>query len=94
MPVKKNQFIQSLAEKWNVSKKQAGETLDSTLEELVKVLKTGQDRKLNLSGFGVFKVVDRPARMARNPRTGEMVQVKASKKVRFVPAKALKEAVL
>ena len=94
MPVKKNQFIQSLAEKWNVSKKQAGETPDSTLEEMVKGLKTGQDRKLNLSGFGVFKVVDRPARMARNPRTGEMVQVKASKKVRFVPAKALKEEVL
>ena len=94
MPVKKNQFIQILAERWNVSKKQAGETLDSTLEELIKVLKTGADRKLNLSGFGVFKVVDRPARMARNPRTGEQVQVKASKKVRFLPAKALKEAVL
>jgi len=59
MPVKKNQFVQSLAEKWSVSKKQAGETLDSTLEELVKVLKSGADRKLNLSGFGVFKVVDR-----------------------------------
>lgn len=94
MPVKKNQFVQSLAERWNVSKKQAGETFDSTLDEIVKVLKTGQDRKLNLSGFGVFKVVDRPARMARNPRTGEQVQVKASKKVRFLPAKALKEAVL
>ena len=94
MPVKKNQFVQMLAERWSVSKKQAGETLDSTLDELVKVLKTGQDRKLNLSGFGVFKVVDRPARMARNPRTGEQVQVKASKKVRFLPAKALKEAVL
>jgi len=94
MPVKKNQFIQELAAKWNVSKKQAGETLDSTLEAIVKVLKSGADRKLNLSGFGVFKVVDRPARMARNPRTGEQVQVKASKKVRFLPAKALKEAVL
>ncbi len=94
MPVKKNQFIQNLSARWNVSKKQAGETLDSTLEEVVKVLKSGADRKLNLSGFGVFKVVDRPARMARNPRTGEQVQVKASKKVRFLPAKALKEAVL
>ncbi len=93
MPVKKNQFVQTLAEKWNVSKKQAGETLDSVLESIVKVMKTG-DRKLNLSGFGVFKVVDRPARMARNPRTGESVQVKASKKAKFLPAKALKEAVL
>lgn len=94
MPVKKNQFVQILAEKGNVSKKQAAEYLEMFLSEVVKVLKSGADRKLNLSGFGVFKVVDRPARQARNPRTGETVQVKASKKVRFLPAKALKEAVL
>lgn len=93
MPVKKNQFIQTLAERWNVSKKQAGEQLDQVLEEIIKAMKSG-DKKLNLSGFGVFKVVDRPARMARNPRTGEQVQVKASKKAKFTPAKALKEAVL
>ena len=94
MPVKKNQFIQELAAKWNVSKKQAGETLDSTLEAIVKVLKSGADRKLNLSGFGIFKVAARAAREGRNPRTGEKIQIKASKKAKFVPAKALKEAVL
>lgn len=66
---------------------------EAFLEEVVKAMKTG-DKKLNLSGFGVFKVVDRPARMARNPRTGEQVQVKASKKAKFTPAKALKETVL
>lgn len=93
MPVKKNQFIQNLAARWNVSKKQAGEMYEVFLDEVIKAMKTG-DKKLNLSGFGVFKVIDRPARMARNPRTGEMVQVKASKKAKFVPAKALKEAVL
>lgn len=93
MPVKKNQFIQALAEKWNVPKKQAAQWLDDFLGEIVKSVKMG-DKKLSLSGFGIFKVVDRPARQARNPRTGEMVQVKASKKVRFVPAKALKESVL
>ncbi len=93
MPIKKNQFIQILADKWNISKKQAGEYLDQFLEEIIKAMKSG-DKKLNLSGFGVFKVVDRPARMARNPRTGEQVQVKASKKAKFTPAKALKEAVL
>jgi DNA-binding protein HU-beta len=93
MPVKKNQFIQNLAAKWNVSKKQAAQYYDDFLGEITKAMKAG-DKKLSLSGFGVFKVVDRPARMARNPRTGEMVQVKASKKAKFVPAKALKEAVL
>jgi len=93
MPVKKTQFISSLAMKWNVSKKEAGEKVEDVLMEVIKSIKTG-DKKLNMSGFGVFKVVDRPARMVRNPRTGEMIQAKASKKVRFVPAKALKEAVL
>ncbi len=93
MPVKKKEFVNIMAEKLNVPKKQAEEWLDLFMGEVIKVLKTG-DKKLNLSGFGVFKVVDRPARMARNPRTGEQVQVKASKKAKFTPAKALKEAVL
>ncbi|MBI4160641.1 MAG: HU family DNA-binding protein [Candidatus Yanofskybacteria bacterium] len=93
MPVKKNQFIQNLASRMNIPKKQAGEWYDTFLDEVLKSMKSG-DKKLSLSGFGIFKVVDRPARMARNPRTGEMVQVKASKKAKFVPAKALKEAVL
>ena len=93
MPIKKTQFVASLAEKWNVSKKEAAQWLEDMEMEIIKSVKMG-DKKLNLSGFGVFKVVDRPARMVRNPRTGEMIQAKASKKVRFVPAKALKEAVL
>ncbi len=93
MPVKKNEFIQKLAERMNVPKKQAGEFLEIFTDEVVKVMKTG-DRKLNLSVFGIFKVADRPARTGRNPRTGESIQIKASKKAKFVPAKALKEAVL
>jgi DNA-binding protein HU-beta len=93
MPVKKNQLVQKLAERLNIPKKQAGEFLDVFMDEVVKAMKSG-DRKLNLSGFGIFKVVDRPARTGRNPRTGETIQIKASRKMKFVPAKALKEAVL
>lgn len=92
MPVKKNQFIQRLAEKLNVPKKQAAEFVEAFTEEVTKVMKSGD--KLNLSGFGIFKVASRPARAGRNPRTGETIQIKASKKAKFVPAKALKEAVL
>ncbi|MEX1063789.1 MAG: HU family DNA-binding protein [Candidatus Paceibacterota bacterium] len=92
MPVKKNQFIQSLADRLSVPKKQAAEILDAFTDEVTKVMKSGD--KLNLSGFGIFKVQDRPARAGRNPRTGETIQIKASKKAKFVPAKALKEAVL
>ena len=91
-PVKKNQFIQTLAERFNVPKKQAAEWLEGFCEEVTKVMKHGD--KLNLSGFGIFKVADRPAREGRNPRTGETIQIKASKKAKFVPSKALKEAVL
>jgi nucleoid DNA-binding protein len=93
MPVKKKQFVQKLAERLNIPKKQAGEFLEVFMDEVIKAMKSG-DRKLNLSGFGIFKVADRPARTGRNPRTGEVIQIKASKKVKFVPAKALKEAVL
>ncbi len=90
--VKKNQFITTLAERSNMPKKQVGEFLDMITEEITKIMKKGD--KLNLSGFGIFKVAARAAREGRNPRTGETIQIKASKKAKFVPAKALKEAVL
>ncbi|MDP3954428.1 MAG: HU family DNA-binding protein [bacterium] len=92
MPVKKSQFAQNLAERLGLNKKQGMETVDAFIEEVVKVLKSGD--KVNLTGLGVFKVADRPARMGRNPRTGETIQIKASKKVKFLAGKALKEAVL
>lgn len=90
--VKKTQFIQWIAEKMNVPKKQAGEFIDAFVAGVTDVLKRGD--KLNVSGLGIFKVADRPARMGRNPRTGESIQIKASKKVRFTPSKVLKESVL
>lgn len=90
--VKKNQFIQRLAEKLNIPKKQTLEFVDTFTDEVTKVMKAGD--KLNLSGFGIFKVAARAAREGRNPRTGETIQIKASKKAKFVPSKALKEAVL
>ena len=50
--------------------------------------------KVNITGFGIFKVADRKAREGRNPRTGETIQIKASKKPRFTPGKLLKEAIM
>ncbi|TSC91977.1 MAG: non-specific DNA-binding protein [Parcubacteria group bacterium Licking1014_17] len=90
--VKKTQFAQILAEKLNIPKKQALEFMDTFMDEVVRIMKKGD--KLNLSGFGIFKVADRKAREGRNPRTGESIHIPASKKAKFVPAKALKEAVL
>ena len=91
-PKDPNKVAQQLADKLQISKKQAMEFLDTFTDEVTKVMKSGG--KLNLSGFGIFKVANRAARMGRNPKTGEAIQIKASKKAKFTPAKALKEAVL
>jgi DNA-binding protein HU-beta len=91
MPVKKNQLAQRLAEKMGISKKQAGEWVDTFTDEITKILKSGD--KVNITGFGIFKVADRKAREGRNPRTGETIHIKASKKPRFTPGKLLKEAI-
>ena len=92
MAVKKTQFVKKLAEKLNIPNKQAGEFLEAFIEETITVMKSGD--KLNLTGFGIFKVADRKAREGRNPKTGETIHIKASNKPRFTPGKALKEAVL
>ena len=81
-----------MAEKMNVPKTQAAQWLDMFVESVTAIMKKGD--KLNLSGFGIFKVADRKAREGRNPKTGETIHIKASKKAKFVPSKALKEAVL
>lgn len=89
--VKKNQLAQKLAEKFGVSKKQGMEWLDATFDEIARVIKTGD--KVNIAGFGIFRVADRKAREGRNPKTGETVHIKASKAPKFRASKVLKEAV-
>jgi DNA-binding protein HU-beta len=65
--------------------------LSDTVDVLSKHLVKGN--KVRIVGLGIFQVKRREARMGRNPRTGEPVRIKASKKVTFRPAKELKEAV-
>ena len=73
------------------TKKQGIEWLDVFVDEVTKVLRTGD--KVNITGFGIFKVADRKAREGINPRTGEKIQIKASKKPKFTAGKLLKEAI-
>ena len=80
-----------LAEKMGVSKKQGMEWLDGFVDIVTDTMRKGD--KVNITGFGIFKVSDRKAREGRNPRTGETNQIKASKKPRFTPGKVLKEAI-
>ena len=91
MAVKKGQLADRLAERFGVSKKQGAEWLDAFTDEITKILRSGE--KVNITGFGIFKVADRKAREGRNPKTGEVIQIKASKKPRFTPGKLFKEAI-
>ena len=87
----KAQFIAALAPHFNDSKKEAAHAVDIVFDTIVRNLHKGEDVIIN--DFGKFKKVDRKARMGRNPFTGETIKIKASKKARFLPAKALKEVI-
>ena len=87
----KAQFITYLAPQFGDSKKEAARAVDVVFDAIVRNISKGDDVQIN--DFGKFKKVDRPARKGRNPFTGEAIQIKASKKVRFLPAKALKEII-
>jgi DNA-binding protein HU-beta len=80
-----------LAEKNEMSKKSVNELLGAFIDLLVKNLKKGN--KVRVTGLGIFQVRKRPARMGRNPATGEAIKIKASKKLAFRAAKEVKEAI-
>jgi DNA-binding protein HU-beta len=87
----KAQFIAALAPHFGDNKKEAARAVDVVFDTIIRNISKGEDVMIN--DFGKFKKVDRPARKGRNPFTGETIQIKASKKVRFLPAKALKEVI-
>lgn len=91
MPVKKSELAQNLADRLNMTKKEGAEVLEAFVEEITDILRKGD--KVNITGFGIFKVVDRKAREGINPRTGEKIHIQASKRPRFTPGKVLKEAI-
>lgn len=74
-----------------VPKSTARSIVDSIFNQIRDAAAKGDEVSIN--GFGKFKVKDTPARSGRNPSTGAIIQIRASKKVAFTPAKALKDAV-
>jgi DNA-binding protein HU-beta len=80
-----------LAEAHSLPKKQAYTLLEDLVGMLTKHLKKGD--RIRMSGLGILQVRKRPARMGRNPATGEAIKIKASKKIAFRAAKELKLAV-
>lgn len=85
------QLAVELAEREHLTQRQAGEILATVVEMLTEHLKGGA--RVRISGLGTLEVKNRPARMGRNPATGQPIQIKASKKIAFRPAKELKTAV-
>src|SRR5262249_12691648 len=81
----KSQLVEALAQSLGQSKQESERTLEAVLKALKEALQRGE--KLDLRGFGVFKVRQTNARLVRNPRTGEMVPVPAKKVATFKPSK-------
>ena len=81
----------TLADTHGLSKKQANEVLGDMVSMIGKHLKKGA--RIRIGGLGILQVRKRPARMGRNPATGESIKIKASKKVAFRVAKELKESI-
>jgi DNA-binding protein HU-beta len=86
----KSELISKVAEKTGQTKKLSEEMVDATLAAITEDLAAGG--KVQLLGFGSFEVKDRAARTVRNPKTGEPMDVAASKSASFKPGKALKDA--
>jgi DNA-binding protein HU-beta len=85
-------LVRSAVDRLELSRKDAVALIDGVFEDIQAAVVTGEAVKI--PGFGQFKVRDRAARMARNPATGEQVKVPAKRVFKFLPAKALKEAVM
>ena len=87
----KTELIAEVAAKCAISKKDAEKTVNATFDTIAEALCKGD--KVQLVGFGGFEVRSRPARVARNPRTGEQISIEASKAPVFKAGKALKDKV-
>ena len=87
----KKALVEVVAEKLEMTKKDATVAVDTVFEEITKTL--ADCGKVDLSGFGKFEVAERPARMGINPATKEPLPIAASKAPKFKAAKALKDAV-
>ena len=86
----KTELVAAMAEKTELSKKDAEKALKAFTDGVAEELKKGE--KVQLVGFGTFEIAEREAREGRNPRTGETMTIAASKSPKFKAGKALKDS--
>ena len=87
----KNELARELADDFELPRRQVVEIVEAMLDRITEVLKSGD--RVQLTPFGQFKIRDRAARVARNPQTGEPVNVPAKRVLKFIAGRSLKEAV-
>ncbi|MEQ9617582.1 MAG: HU family DNA-binding protein [Deltaproteobacteria bacterium] len=85
----KSDLIAHIAEKTGISRSQASDVLDSVVNGIITGLR--KDGSAPLTGLGIFKLVDRKARMGRNPATGESIHIPAKKVLKFKPSKGIEQ---
>ncbi|MBF0471830.1 MAG: HU family DNA-binding protein [Gammaproteobacteria bacterium] len=88
--MKKAELVEAVAAQADLSKAAAGHAIDAVFDAITSALKSGD--QVTLVGFGSFMVRERAARTGRNPRTGEALEIKASKSPSFKAGKSLKDA--
>ena len=87
----KTELVAVVADKSGITKKDAERVVSATFETITAQLMKGE--KVQISGFGIFEVKKREARVGRNPRTKEAIEIPASNAPAFKPSKALKDTV-
>jgi DNA-binding protein HU-beta len=89
--VTKQDFVDAVADRAGISKRDASEAVDAVLDTITDTLKRGDS--VTFTGFGKFSTSARAARMGVNPRTGERVQIQATTVPKFTAGSALKSSV-
>ena len=87
----KNDLVAAVAGSSNLSKADAAKAVDGVFDSITSALRSGSE--VRLVGFGTFSVANRKATIGRNPRTGEAIQIAASRQPKFKAGKGLKTVV-
>src|SRR6202790_817283 len=86
----KAELIEALSNKLPLNKADAERAINIVLDDVIAALRQGE--RVNISGFGTFSVSERQARTGRNPKTGESIEISASRSAKFKPGKQLKDS--
>ena len=86
----RNELVDAVSSKTDMKKSEASKAVDAVFDAIADALKGGDE--VRLVGFGTFSVASRAASEGRNPRTGEKIQIAASKQAKFKPGKGLRDS--